>query len=275
MSDRRLTPANGRVAAADLRGMVTAERYVTGEAASIAAPVADLCAAPGGARDRQLLAGAEVTLYEVHEGWAFVRAAADGYVGYVAHRHIGPATAPTHVVSTMATHAYVAPDMKSPDLQHLSLGARLSVSGAQGRFLETDLGFVPTSHLRAINTAEDDPVTVAARLLGVPYLWGGNSALGIDCSGLVQLSLALCGIPAPGDSDMQFRDLGTTLPEGTPPERGDLMFWKGHVGWVADPDTLLHANAHHMRVTYEPLQAAIARIAAQGDGPVTRHARLS
>ena len=125
-----------------------------------------------------------------------------------------------------------------------------------------------------INIQESDPVAVAERLLGAPYVWGGNSAFGIDCSGLVQIACHACGITCPGDSDLQMAQLGETLDPGTPPQRGDLLFWKGHVGWVSDSSTLLHANAHSMSVTHEPLQAAIERIAAQGD-PILRHARLT
>ncbi|WP_375260074.1 C40 family peptidase [Citreimonas sp.] len=275
MSDRRLTPANDRVAAASLRGRIDAPRYVEGEAAGIDAAVVDLCAAPGGARDRQLLAGAIVTVFDRHAGWAFVQSADDGYVGYVDQDALGPTRTPTHRVSARATHAYERPDFKSPDRVTLSMGTRLEVSKSHGRFLETPLGFVPAAHLEPVEARADDPVAVAERLLGTPYLWGGNSAFGIDCSGLVQLALAFCGVPCPGDSDMQERALGETLAPGAPVRRGDLLFWKGHVAWVSAPDMLLHANVHHMAVAYEPLKAAIARIAAQGDGAVTRRARLS
>jgi len=120
----------------------------------------------------------------------------------------------------------------------------------------------------------DDPVTIATVLLGTPYLWGGNSAFGIDCSGLVQAACMVCGIACPGDSDMQAAGLGQLVTDGSPPRRGDLLFWKGHVAWVSGPDTILHANAHHMAVAYEGLVAAVARIAAQGGGPVTAHRRL-
>ncbi|SFD71579.1 NlpC/P60 family protein [Roseivivax sediminis] len=275
--DRRLTPANERIAAAYLQGRVTAPRFVEGEPARVAVPVADLLDAPGGARDRQLLYGAEVTVFERLHAFAFVQSVADGYVGYVAEARLGPTgPAATHVVAARATHAYPEPDFKAREIMGLSLGSRVAVTGgAEGaRFVETALGFVPAVHLAPIGAARD-PVAVAARLIGTPYLWGGNSAFGIDCSGLVQIALAACGMSCPGDSDLQEAALGETLAEGAELRRGDLLFWKGHVGWVADRETLLHANAHHMSVAYEPLGAAIARIEAQGDGPVTRRARLS
>ncbi|MDU8910105.1 C40 family peptidase [Aestuariicoccus sp. MJ-SS9] len=276
MTDRRLTPANGRVAAAHLRGQVQADRFVEGAAARVAVPVATLRRAPDGARDRELLLGAAVTTYEDRDGWAFVQAAADGYVGYLHASELSASQPlPTHRVTARATHAYALPDLKSEDRMALPMGAQLRVRAQNDRFADTDLGHIPASHLSPLDTPAADPVAVAERLIGTPYLWGGNSCWGIDCSGLVQIAFHLCNRACPGDSDLQEAALGETLPAGTPPLRGDLMFWKGHVAWVSGPDTLLHANAHHMSVTFEPLADAIARIAAQGDGPVTRHARLT
>ncbi|MBE9637694.1 C40 family peptidase [Salipiger mangrovisoli] len=273
--DRRLTPANGRVADAQLQGQVEAQYFTQGEPATVRADVADLLKAPAGARDRQLTHGAAVTVYERHEGWAFVQAQADGFVGYLSEEALGPRTAPTHRVATRATHAYAGANLKTPERAFLTLGARLCVTGQSGSFLETEAGFVPAGHLLPLDRPDPDPVAVSERLLGTPYLWGGNSAMGIDCSGLVQAGLLACGIDCPGDSDLQERALGTTLAPGIAPKRGDLFFWKGHVAWVADETTLLHANAHHMAVAYEPIADALTRIETQGDGPVTRHARLT
>lgn len=271
MSDRRLTPANGRVAAMHLAGQVTAERYVQGEAMRLRRPVTDLCASPGGARDRQLLLGAAVTVYEDRTGWAFVQAA-DGYVGYATSDALGPAKTMTHRVATAATHAYEEPDFKSPDLEWLPFGAKLSVLDERHKFFETDAGFVPKKHLRPLDRPFTDPATVAQLFFGVPYLWGGNSTRGIDCSGLIAAGLTVCDIDCPADSDMQRAALGHDLTD--PLQRGDLIFWQGHVGMMVDAETMIHANAHHMATTYEPINQAIIRIAAQGDGDVLARKRL-
>lgn len=272
-SDPRLTPANGRVAAAFLKGQVEAATYASGAARQLTVPVSDLLHAPGGRRVRQLLMGERVTVYETLDGWCFVMAARDGYVGYLRDTDLGEGPMPTHRVSARATHVYSAPDFKASETASLSMASQVQILTTEGRFAQTPLGYIPTAHLALIDDLDSDPVAVAERLLGTPYLWGGNSAFGIDCSGLVQVGCLACGIPCPGDSDLQEAELGHDLPDDAL-KRGDLLFWKGHVAWVADPDTLIHANAFHMAVTYEHIQTAITRIAEQGDGPVTRRKRL-
>lgn len=245
----------------------------------ILAPLVDLCDRPAGRRERQMLLGhqAEVLAQAqvAAEGWSQLRADLDGYVGWVPQAALGPAQPATHVVSAPATHAYARADFKSPDRLSLSLGARLTVIGGEGRFAETDQGFLPAGHLAPVTDHAADPVAVAESLLGTPYLWGGNSRFGIDCSGLVQIACQRAGIACPGDSGPQEAALGRLLPPGTPWQRGDLLFWKGHVAWVRDAETLLHANAWAMAVALEPIEAALTRIDAQGDGPVTAHKRLS
>lgn len=270
MSDRRLTPANGRVAHVSLRGSVAAERFVQGEPARVTTPLADLLARPGGPRDRQVLMGDRVTVLERYEGYAFVMAEKDGYCGYLPETVLGADRTATHWVAAPATHLYRAPDLKTPEVALLTMGARLTVVAEHPRFLETAEGhFAPRPHLRAIGDWASDPATVAEAFHGTPYLWGGNSRSGIDCSGLVQAALLAAGIACPGDSDMQESTVGTPLPAGAAYRRGDLLFWKGHVAMAVSADRIVHANGFHMAVGYEDIADAVARIERQGEGPVT------
>ena len=283
MTDRRTfwTTANAEdiAQACDQYGLTR----ITPEVRYIAHPVADICAAPGGARDRQILRGQAFTVHGVSgDGWAFGESVSCGYSGWVETAQFAnhPDTKPTHHVTAAKTYAKATSGLKAPgSVTPLSIGSALIVQDENDGWSriawspDGDL-FVPSLHLAPITKTERDPVGVATRLVGTPYLWGGDSAFGIDCSGLVRMACQACGIPCPGDSDQQMAQLGETLAPGTAPQRGDLLFWKGHVGWVSDPDTLLHANAYAMSTNHEPLQAAIQRIAAQGD-PVLRHARLT
>jgi len=271
MTDSRLIAANGRVAAANLRGQVQAEEFVDGVQMSVLPPVVDLKSAPNGPRERQLLRGATVTVFEDRGGSAFIQGL-DGYVGYVRTETLGAQITPTHMVGTSATHAYLEETFKSANLMGLPFGARVTVLDERRKFFETDVGFIPKSHLRPVDRHFSDPVTIAQMHFGVPYLWGGNSTYGIDCSGLVAAGLSACGIACPADSDQQCDALGADI--GGDLQRGDLIFWHGHVGLMVDEATIIHANAHHMATAYEPIKNAILRIKAQGDGDVTARKRL-
>lgn len=272
MSDPRLTPFSGRMA---LRGAQVAGAPETdGTLARIAVPVVDLRRAPDGPRDRQLLRGAQVRVIDEQTDHAFVQAQADGYCGWVLADALCADRPMTHRVRAMATHLYTRPDLKSPETARLSLNSQLVLGVGSGDFLQSDCGhWVPSAHVTPISELARDPITVARQFLGVPYLWGGNSCWGIDCSGLVQAALFACGVPCPGDSDQQLTALGHALPEQTSPECGDLLFWKGHVAWVSSPEKLLHATAFGMSVVEEPLLAACARIKEQT--PLLAHVRIS
>lgn len=266
--DPRLTPAREDLAAAYLKGQLDAPLYVEGEPREVAEAVAPLRRRPFGDAplDTEALFGERLTVYaDDGEGWAFVQLARDGYVGYVpADALRPPAATPTHKVAAPRTFLFPGPDIKLPPRGALCFGSEVAVREEKGAFAATRDGFIFTRHLAPLTARETDFVEVATRFLGVPYLWGGRSALGLDCSGLVQTALSACGIQAPRDSDMQEKALGRALPLDTPLQRGDLLFWPGHVAIVETPDLLLHANAFHMMVAREPLAPALARIAAGG-----------
>ncbi len=270
--DRRSTPFSGRVAHVSLKGQVDAP-LTPGEDAAVAAPVVDLLTRPNGPRDRQLVHGEAVTVIDRDQGHAFLQAAKDGFCGWVAEGALGPAITPTHRVATPATHLYTGPKVQAPQIMPLYLGARVTVTGRQGKWAETPAGFVPASHLAPLDSPAPDPVAVAEMFLHAPYLWGGNTVAGIDCSGLAQAALLAAGHPCPGDSDQQ-QVLGTEIPDGAPLRRGDLIFWTGHVALLTAPDRILHANGATMSVAYEGLAEAIARIQAQGEGPPIARRRL-
>lgn len=272
MSDPRLTPANGRVAAEMLRGTVPADAYVKGAVRQVSVPVADLLRAPDGPRDRQLLMGETLNVLEDREGWSFVQADKDGYCGYLQSAQISAIETTTHWINASSSHLYEEENFKSRDQYALSFGTKIAVIEMHARFAQTSQGYIPRQHLKEIGEVERSPAQIARLFLGTPYLWGGNSRFGIDCSGLVQVALMVCGIDCAGDSDLQEQSLGRTASGN--PKAGDLLFWKGHVAMLADTKTLIHANAHHMSVVLEGLDVALARIAAQGDGDVTRHVRL-
>jgi cell wall-associated NlpC family hydrolase len=265
--DRRLTPATDRMAHHSLIGRIDGRAFTEGEDMAVAEPLADLLAEPGGARERQLWLGDGFTVIDRDRGHAFGFAAKDGYCGWLAEPALGPLTAPTHWVASTASHLYDAPKVQARDLAALPMGARLTVTSQSGNFAETPLGCVPWMHLRPLDQMYDDPVSVAEMFLGTPYLWGGNSRAGLDCSGLVQMAFLACGRPCPADSDLQ-QALGRPIDQGKDLQRGDLLFWKGHVAMVVDSQRLIHANAHAMAVTHERIAPCITRIAGQGGGPV-------
>ena len=268
--DRRLNAFRPDLADKRLEGKVESTRFVSGEPARVQVPCVNLRPNPShdAGIDTQALYGESVRVFDRHEGWAWVSLDADAYVGYLPESALGNPMTPTHRVMVPRTFCYSGPDLRFPDPLELSAASLLTIVGeAETRGTRYALleggGAVIAAHIRPLSAKPDqDPVTVASRFLETPYLWGGRSGFGIDCSGLVQISHALCGIACPRDSDMQAAGFGTAFdPEERSPLRGDLVFWKGHVGLLEDPETLIHASGGTMNVTREPLQRAIERIA--------------
>ncbi len=286
--DRRRSPARPDLAAMHLKAVVKAERYATAKPLVVSAPVAPMTAQPNGdaALTNQLLHGEHFAAYEQTGDWAWGQLVvsgvgnadgeSSGYVGYVPRACLMPAgPPPTHHITQPLTHVYPAPGLKTRPIGWMSYGALVRVEGAETGFAALSTGgFVPAPHLAPLDEPAPDWVAEAERFLGAPYLWGGRGPTGLDCSALVQLALTAAGHDCPRDSDMQEAELGRTLTPGTTPQRGDLMFWKGHVGIMLDATRLLHANGRHMAVAIETLETVARRILDMGDGPVTRHARL-
>jgi len=270
--DRRLTPATSRVAHVSLRGQLDRPEYTEGTPLRVTQPLVDLLDAPCGRRDRQLWLGDDVLVIDRDQGHAFVRVAKDGYCGWLPETVIGTSSEPTHHVAGLATHLYPEPAARAREIASLPMGARLAVVAQRDRWAETPQGFIPSAQLAPLGEWATDPVAVAESFVGTPYLWGGNSRAGIDCSGLVQGAHIACGLACPADSDQQ-QSLGAPFAPDSALHRGDLVFWRGHVAMVTDLQTLIHANGHSMSVAYEPIAACIARIAAQDGGAVTLRLR--
>lgn len=273
MTDRRDHPANDRVAHVSLAG--AAPLLVEGNERAVIHPLADLCAAPCGSRDCQLLFGDLFLELECRDQWSFGRSARDGYIGYIRREALGPVRPASHWVKARQTHIYAAADMKSADRSALPFGATLSgIETDTGFLMMADDAHVPLQHLNPISDRPSDPAAVAETLLGTPYLWGGDSVFGIDCSGLVQTALLTCGLACKRDSDQQRETAGRPLDDSAPLRRGDLICWNGHIGMMLDTETLIHANAYHMAVATEPLTQAKERIEETGFGPVMARKRL-
>jgi hypothetical protein len=268
MTDRRLTPANGRVAASYLKGQVKADRFVEGKLRQVVVKVTNIWADQSrSSMDRQLVFGEQFLVLDIVDDVAFGQASRDGYVGYVATSDLGAATAPNYAVCARSSHLYSEPDMKSPPVMAVSFASALEVIKTHPEFLETADGqFVVRGHCRRLNEPMADTAGVAELYLGTPYLWGGNSCDGLDCSGLVQAALLACGVECPADSGQQRDTVGRLLGDNEPVESADLLFWKGHVAMALDRDRLIHATAYHMAVVVEGINEVTDRIAGQGFG---------
>lgn len=268
--DRRLHAWRPDLADARLEGRVEASRFVAGTPARVAVPVLDLMQAPrpDAGLDTQLLMGDEVTIFEEAEGWTWLQSRRDSYVGYASAAGLElAAPEPTHMLAVPRSFVYRDADMKSGATSSLSMGSRITAAGSAAT-RGTDYLTLPSgeaviaAHFRPVDKIDRDYVAIAEALERTPYLWGGTSAFGIDCSGLVQLAMRMCGRDVPRDTDMQAASVGMALGAGeTGLRRGDLVFWKGHVAILTDAETIIHANGHSMMVSREKLRDAIARIA--------------
>jgi cell wall-associated NlpC family hydrolase len=274
--DPRVTPARPDLAAKHLQGQVQAARFVEGTPYEVNDPVAPLRRSPesDAPLDTEALMGERVTVYDItEEGWAWGQLENDDYVGYLpASSLVPPALTRSHKVSAVRTLAFPGPSIKLPPLHGLPFGARVELDRVEGALAFTSAGYIPFRHLVPVADKGSDFVAVAERFLGSPYLWGGKTSLGIDCSGLVQVALNACGVQCARDTYMQEMALGQAV-SASALRRGDLIFWKGHVAIARDAETMIHANAFHMAVAIEPVAEAVARI-REMDSEITSVKRL-
>lgn len=273
--DRRVNAIRGDLADIALAGKYFAPHYSCPQAFSLRASRTPIRAKGdiAAVAVSELLHGEIFQAIDVAGGWAWGYSAHDHYVGYVPVGLLGEPIEPTHIVTAVAALVFAEAGIKSPEQARLPMGSRVA-GEVEGEFLKTEAGYIHLQHISAIGQLETDPVAIAERLTGAPYLWGGRSSDGLDCSGLVQLCLTLCGRTAPRDTDQQMAALGEEIEPDAPLQRGDILFFPGHVGFMADSDNLIHANAHWMQVTTEPLVDVVARLADGHAQPVLARKRI-
>lgn len=273
--DPRLTLARPDLAAGDLEGRLDARRFERPRRMQVSVPATAIRREPRPDAEQldQVLLGERFDVLEIRDGYAWGQAVRDGYVGHLAFGALAPEGAPpTHWVRVPLTYGFESPTIKSRPTGPISLNSLVTVTAREGRLVQCDADFwLPESHLSPLGEVAADPAGIAEAHLGAAYLWGGREGCGIDCSGLILQSLLACGRACPRDSDLQ-RALGAPVAAGDL-ERGDLVFWKGHVAILVDGVRIIHANAHHMAVAQEPLREAIERIRSSGGGDPTAYRR--
>lgn len=263
--DKRTTPIRGDLADIKLAGKLFAPHYAVPMIRTGIAPVTEIHAEPHmtSMPVSSLMHGEEFAVLDVAGEWAWGYCLHDDYLGYLRFADLGDDFTATHMVSAPATLLVATPSIKAPVLARYPMGAQIVCGEASkcGRFLACEGGWIPIVHLAEPGQVEGSPADLAEKLVGVPYSWGGRSGNALDCSGLVQLVFGLKGIKAPRDADMQQAGFGEELSEDEALQRGDLVFFPGHVGIMADESNLIHSNGAAMAVSIEPLEAATARFA--------------
>lgn len=279
--DPRIHPLRPDLAARRYQGIYPAAQFADGKLHAVAKGCLSMRGRPDklASQMSQLLYGERFEVFEIRDGWAWGQALRDDYVGYVEAAGLTqtiPQT--THHLTALASHIYPAADLKTCPLDSVYMGAALALTPGPTVKGFTELaggGWIYARHLAPVDTIEPDYVATAQKFLGAPYLWGGKSCAGLDCSALVQIALYAAGINIPRDTDLQLKALGPALDLSAPLRRGDIAFFPGHVGIMLDDRTLLHANATHMAVSINPLAEVIAIVAQTAPQPFLGACRIT
>lgn len=275
--DRRTHAVRGDLADVSLAGVLFAPHYAKAMPMHCIKPSAfvrekNAASAPAVS---QLLYGEEFHVLDVTGDWAWGFCGHDGYVGYVLRDALDPVSeAPAFRVTSISAPVFASADIKSPVVANLPMGAIISGT-LEGDLIATAHGYVHSRHVTQGTQSAEDYVAVAQRFLGQPYVWGARGGGGLDCSGLVQMALGMCGHKVPRDTDMQREGIGSDIAEGAALQRGDLVFFPGHVGIMTDGEHILHANAYWMAVVIEPLADVLARLQAEHEQPIIARRRIA